>query len=356
MSDATVTYQCPNCNAGLVFDAAKQKFCCEFCLSEFTEVELSNTASKSTADKQKLEDDEFNEHMCEYHCPNCGADIAVEESTAADYCYYCHNPVVLTGKLSGQMKPQKIIPFKFDKASAEEKFLKYAKKKKFVPSNFFSKEQAEKIKGIYFPFWVTDADTDCNMQAKATKVRVWRVGNTEYTETSRYDIFRKGDIHFEDIVTSAFSEENKKMLEGILPYPSDSLIGFSMPYLLGFNAKKRNIEREAINGEVNGRMNNYAGQLLKGTVNGYNAVTNISTKVFVQSSNWDYTLMPIWILTYIRKGKTKAKDKTFTFAMNGYTEKIYGELPISFAKIAILFGSIILGATAILTILGGLLL
>ena len=38
--DATVTYKCPNCDAGLTFDPEKQKFICEFCISDFTEDEL----------------------------------------------------------------------------------------------------------------------------------------------------------------------------------------------------------------------------------------------------------------------------------------------------------------------------
>ena len=31
--DHTVSYKCPNCDAGLLFSAEKQKFVCEFCLS-----------------------------------------------------------------------------------------------------------------------------------------------------------------------------------------------------------------------------------------------------------------------------------------------------------------------------------
>ena len=40
--------------------------------------------------------------------------------------------------------------------------------------------------------------------------------------------------------------------------------------------------------------------------------------------------MPIWILTYQRKGKN------YTYAMNGSTGKIYGELPVSPIKLGIL--------------------
>ena len=102
------------------------------------------------------------------------------------------------------------------------------------------------MEGVYYPFWVTDADTDCHLEAEATEVHRYVRGNTEVTETRYYDIHRRGDIHFEDLTTSALSTGDKKMLEGILPFPSEALTDFSMPYLTGFYAKKRDIEREQL--------------------------------------------------------------------------------------------------------------
>lgn len=349
MNSSTVTYQCPNCSAGLKFDPKKQKFCCEFCLSEFTEAELGETDAQAKAEAEEKQNSEFNEHMLEYHCPNCGAEIIVDDSTAADYCYYCHNPVVLSGKLSGALCPQKIIPFKFDKAAAKEKFLAWAKKKKFCPKDFFSEENAEKIQGVYYPFWVTDADTVSTLDTVAHRTRVFFTNKVKYIETSDFRVVRRGDIHFEDIVTSALSEADKHMLEGILPYPSDSLVDFNMPYLLGFVAKKRDIEREAVTNEVKNRMNNYANTLLRDTVKGYEGVERGKTDVKISKSGWDYTLMPIWILTY------RQKNKTYTFALNGYTEKIYGELPVSRGKLAALFGAVA-GAAAVLAAVLGVLI
>ena len=40
--------------------------------------------------------------------------------------------------------------------------------------------------------------------------------------------------------------------------------------------------------------------------------------------------MPIWLLNYTRRGKT------YTYAMNGYTGKVYGRVPVSGKKLAIL--------------------
>ena len=50
-TNKTVAYQCPCCGAGLGFDPEKQKFACEFCLSEFDETELTNAGAAEAAER-----------------------------------------------------------------------------------------------------------------------------------------------------------------------------------------------------------------------------------------------------------------------------------------------------------------
>ena len=341
----TVTYKCPNCEAGLIFDPGKGKFVCEFCLSNFSESELIGDENRQKEEERAKADREFDTATREYFCASCGAEIITDESTVASECYYCHNPVVLSGRVSGGLRPNKIIPFKFSKAEAKEIFLRYAKKKKFVPRDYFSDINADKITGIYYPFWVVDADAEANFDADAKRIRTWSMGGYLYTETSRYSVMRSADVHFEDIVMSAIAEEDKRMLEGILPYPSDSHIDFSIPFLQGFAAKKRNIEREALSVEVRDRMDSYARTLISNTVTGYNSVSNERLEMNLRKSHWEYTLMPIWILNY-KRGK-----KNYTYAMNGNTGKLYGELPVSPLKLILSSGAIMVAVTAIITLL-----
>lgn len=342
MVNTAVTYHCPNCAAGLAFNPEKQKFCCEYCLSEFTEAELASTqtaraaedaaskAAEAAAEATEIPDEDFCTEMNAYACSACGAEIMADSNTAADICPYCHNPVLLTGRLSGQMKPHKVIPFQFDKKEAEKRFFDFAGKKWFVPRDFLAATQVDKIRGIYYPFWVTDADVNASMTARATRVRTWRQGDYRYTETSNFHVRRAGEIHFEDIVTPAITEEDREMLDGILPYPSDSLKEFSMPYLSGFVAKKRDIEKESVREAVRQRMTNYASTLLRGTINGYATVSPSAPRLLTRVMHWDYTLMPIWLLTYRHRGKT------YTYAMNGYTGKVWGRLPVSGKRLAVL--------------------
>ena len=350
--ETIVTYKCPNCDAGLLFDAEEQLFKCEFCLSKFTETELNNTESAKNAEEKAKENEQYRADILQYYCSNCGAEVIADKNTAADFCYYCHNPIVLTDKVSGEFKPTKIIPFKFDKDAAKDTFIRFAKKKWFVPRDYFSNENIDKIAGVYYPFWVTDADTDSEMHATGKNVRTWRSGDYRYTETTTYAVYRRGELHFEDITTSAISTEDKKMLEGILPYPVEDYQDFSMPYLQGYVAKKRDIAREDISDEVKSRMNGYAKTLLERTAH-YDSLSVNHLDVSILSSHWEYSLMPIWILTYKKKHKKKPKkDKTYVYAMNGSTGKVFGELPVSIPKLILAALGAFVGAGALGALIG----
>ncbi|MBR5137078.1 MAG: TFIIB-type zinc ribbon-containing protein [Clostridia bacterium] len=332
MAQTVITYKCPNCSGGLEYLPGTDQLGCPFCESKFTEAELQGMKAHQQAEEDQHKQDEFNEHMLEYTCPSCGAEILADENTAADICPYCHNPVAAKGKLSGALRPDTVVPFKYDSKAAKEKFLESMSKKWFLPKDFLAPAHLEQIQGIYYPFWVADADTDCAIDGVATKVRTWRHGDTRYTETSKYSIYRKGDIHFEDLSTAALSEADKAMLEGILPFPATCHEEFSMKYLSGFVTKKRNLEKKAVQDEVKRRIYGYADQILKNTVHGYNNVTVLDRKVYIKHSNWEYCLMPIWILTY------NTPKRRYTFAMNGYTGKTYGEMPIDWKKLIIVAG------------------
>ena len=54
-----------------------------------------------------------------YTCQSCGGEIVADSTTAASKCPYCDNPVVMTGKFSGDLRPDYVIPFKDDRRCCE---------------------------------------------------------------------------------------------------------------------------------------------------------------------------------------------------------------------------------------------
>ena len=96
---AVVSYKCPCCGAGIAFDSEKQLFKCEYCLSEFTQAELEAQTPKAEPVEEErtteADSDAFCENLLSYTCNNCGAEVFADADTVADFCYYCHSPVVL---------------------------------------------------------------------------------------------------------------------------------------------------------------------------------------------------------------------------------------------------------------------
>lgn len=349
----TYMYKCPNCGSGLEYDAGTHIFHCEYCLSDFTAEELEEKKRKADealkGEKRTEKDPEFEEHAVLYNCPSCGAEIITDENTAATFCYYCHNPVVLSGRLSGDMEPDCIIPFKIDRQEAEKRFFEWAKRKRFLPGDFINKKSVEKLCGVYFPYWMTDVTAGGMYTATGKNLRVWIAGDLEYTETKVYDIRRGGTIDFKGIRNFAMKkDERMKLATAVQPFRDEELEDFKMAYLSGFMAEKRNMDTDEMSDTVKEQVRKYSARLLEDSVGGYNMLSDKKINTDIISAKWKYVLLPVWVLTYVSGGKT------YYYALNGQTGKAVGELPVSKKKLALLAVGVFLLFFIIVLAIGGL--
>ena len=224
------------------------------------------------------------------------------------------------------------------------------KKKKFVPRGFFSGKQIEKMSGVYFPYWMVDWRGDAAMEAEATKVRTWRTGDTEYTETQFYRVYREGNVEFDDMPKIALQKANRKLVEGVQPYDRKAAKQFSMGYLSGFQAERRDLEKEAFGAEIARDTEQYAKRVLENDMRGYTTVRPVHQQVGNRQERWRYALVPVWVMTY--KGKN---GKIYYYTINGQNGKVCGELPVDYKKLS-LVSALITGVVFLLGLAGGLLL
>ncbi len=369
---SVISYKCPNCDGELIFDPKTQKYKCEYCFSLFEQAELDAmhpatqeeqaegandgfSAEDAAADSaqnaegvQESSDRPEGDEGVVYTCPSCGAEIVTDATTAATFCYYCHNPVVLGGRLSGENMPDKIIPFAIDKKEAEKKFLDYVNSKKFIPRAFFNKKQIEKFSGVYFPYWVYNTSMKGRMTADAQKVRVWRKGDTEFTETRFFEVEREGNIDLKDMTENALKKANHVLADGVMPYRMEEAKSFNFGFLSGFLAEKKDIEQTEVSGNFQAEAKEYATKMLRETIDGYSSVHSKHTSFSMADEEYAYTLLPVWTITYPGKN-----GKTYYYSMNGQTGKICGELPVDYKKVGLT--ALIAGvAVFVLGILGGL--
>lgn len=348
---SAITYQCPNCGGGLVFDPKSGKFTCEYCLSGFTEEELKEKKQSSEAAKETVEDTAKKEREAYvYHCPSCGAEVITDETTAATFCFYCHNPVVLSGKLEGDYLPDGIIPFKISRDEAMDRFRQWIQNKWFIPKGFYSPKQIEKMSGVYFPYWLYDCETESTMNGTARDIRIWRVGDIEYTETKTFAVRRSGVAKFRHFPKTALQKAQNAMLKGIFPYEFGAMEKFHMGYLSGFQAEKRDIESDTLQEEVTDAVKDFAQKRIRDTICGHNSFSIESQNYQIEKEQFRYVLLPVWVLTYRERG-----NQVYYFAMNGQTGEIIGKLPVDHKKLFVLSGAVFLVVFGLL-LTGGFLL
>lgn len=339
---ALLEYECPACGGGLEFDPLLQKVKCPYCESEF---EVADLKSKDVP----LAEEPAQEQMNTYICQSCGGEVLCDESTAATHCPYCDSPVVMKERLAGTLRPDLVVPFKLDKEAAKAALQKHISGKVLLPKCFKSENRIDRIQGLYVPFWLYDADTDADVTFRATKVRHWSDSDYNYTETKYYDVRRAGTMQFEAVPVDASTKMANELMESIEPYDLSQAVDFQSAYLAGYIADKYDVQSDVTQPRAEERMRVSAVGALRDTVTGYSSVNETASEVSFTEMGLRYALLPVWILT------THYQGKDYTFAMNGQTGKMVGDLPMSKTAYWLWFAGVSAVASAVAYLIATLL-
>ena len=334
MSDIN-EYKCPSCGGAIEFDSHSQKMKCPYCDTEFdleTLKKYDEQLSKEAEQKDDISDWQTDpgkqwlegetDGMNVYTCKSCGGEIVSDENTGATSCPYCGNPVILTERFRGALRPDMVIPFKLDKKAAKEAYYKHIKGRPLLPKVFRRENHIDEIKGIYVPFWLFDADVAADARYKATKVRTWSDSDYDYTETSYYSVDRSGNMSFVSVPVDGSSRMPDDLMESIEPYKVADAVEFQTAYLSGYLADKYDVDAQQSTDRARERMKESAQDVLRDTVKGYASVIPENTNVRISGGDAKYALYPVWILN------TTWRGKKYIFAMNGQTGRMTGDLPV----------------------------
>lgn len=354
MAEQLSNYKCPNCGGPLRFDPKEQKLKCEYCDSLFTQEEVEQfyrpselAAASGGTDTQWATDtgdwsEEEAAHMRAYSCPSCGAQLIADENTAVTICPYCNNPTVVAGQFVTK-KPQYLLPFQLDKDKAVEILTQFYKGKPLLPRAFTSQNHIREIKGVYVPFWLYNGVMEADMTFTGERVQQFSHGDDIITETSHYNIDRRGTVSFSGVPADASSKMPDQYMDAIEPFDYTKLVDFDTMYMAGYLADSYDVDEEEDRKRADMRMTNSTVSSITNTVHGFTSVAPTSVNIRRIDGAAAYAFLPVWLLC------TTWNGNNYLFAVNGQSGKIAGDLPsdktlmISWF-LGIAFGLFILGA------------
>lgn len=331
--------KCKNCGAKVVFDPKTQLLHCEYCNSNHEITEETDEQIKESSKELDV-----------YNCPSCGAQIICEPNTTSTFCVYCKNTAILKDKLKGEFFPQAIIPFHSTKEEAINAFIELRKGKRLIPDAFLDKKNIEEIRGIYIPFWFFDYEIDGQLDAKTEQeTRIHGSSHTTIT-TREYTVLRSGTISYDNIPIDGSTHFQDNIMRSIEPFDYNGLRKYSSDYLSGFLSELYDVKKEDAYEIAKQRATTSAYELFYKSISekGYTKINVTSSNFNIINSNIQYVLLPVWMLN------VKYKDQFYTFAMNGQTKKMIGNIPVDKKKavkfffMALLLSILICGIFAII--------
>ncbi|MCQ2974224.1 MAG: hypothetical protein MJ211_05370 [Bacteroidales bacterium] len=347
----TTNLKCPMCGTSLKFDVGSGMFKCDFCGSSFSDTEINQITEKhsdSDVDINKSEYKNFenqeqipeikqqipkfnqqnsleeNPNLSLYHCKNCGAEMVTDPNTSSTFCVYCGSTAILKSRLEGEFRPKYIIPFSKTKEDAIKAYNIIRKGKFLAPNEFGKESNIQKITGVYIPFWLYSGKSTGHIDCKTKQTTSWRSGDYIYKKIDIYKEVREGYSTFEKLPTDASIKFADDLMDSIEPFEFDKLKPFNYSYLSGFLAEKYDVKSQQDEPRAKFRMENSLTNTLMQTIHSSNVTFDINKSFNTELQNEpEYALLPVWMLNTI------IENKTYTFAMNGQTGKIIGDIPVS---------------------------
>ncbi len=333
-------YKCKNCGGPLIFKGDVNKMVCEFCDSQFdmSEFKDDERVREETSDWSQTAGATMaagEAGMNEYACNTCGAVMVAEENVGATECPYCGNPLVIKDTFEGMNLPDGLIPFAVDKKSAQDALKNYYSGKKLLPKGFIDNNRMDNINGVYVPFWLFDCDVEGSVFYKATKERKYNKGQEEWKEIKDFAVSRAAGMKFEKVPADGAKEMNDAYMDSLEPYDYSKITAYNAAYMSGYVASKYDEDANAVKGRVDDRIRTTAKAEIRKTVEGYDSVSEQASDIDIKNGKISYCMIPVWMLT------TRYNGEAYTFAMNGQTGKVTGDLPVDkgqatgyFAKVA----------------------
>ena len=311
------TYKCPGCAGNLFFDTNTRKLDCKFCGTSYNPdvLDMLEVFSRVEQESDAKADDARHEIVCS----SCGAVVITDENTSSSICCFCGSPALAARRLTKEFRPDYIIPFKVTKEEARAKFIEWASTNKYIPNDFTSEENINKLTGLYVPFWLVD----CKCTAEF-------YGTGYLPDGANLGVFaleRLVNFYLSRVPFDGSRKISNRLMAAVEPFDYSEMVEYKDAYLPGYYAERYDQTPLELSENVSNRARKYAEEAVKVLSCGQYSRVEFSTGYSKASEfKHSYALLPVWFMNYNYEGVN------YGFAINGQTGEVCGDLPFSKIK------------------------
>jgi len=256
-------------------------------------------------------------------CAGCGAAVDALPEIANQPCPYCGGHLERKALKDG-IAPEAVVPFRLDRAAAEQAIRTWIAKLWFAPNDLKQLSHLEGFRDVYLPWFTFDSHTVSHYQGEAGHHYYVTVGSGKNRRTVRRTRWSwRSGVHEEFIddelvpATPVSGSERSWKTQAAKPYTPELLAGTTA--LRATSDPKRGwSEAKAA---IEGRLYQTCCRKIGGD-------TQRSVRVVTahRGITWKLVLLPRW------EGGYRYRNRRFTITVNGQSGAVQGARPWSVAK------------------------
>lgn len=268
----------------------------------------------------------------EVSCQSCGAQISFEALERTVHCPYCDSPSVVDRPASpDRPDPVFALGFAITRDDAARRMRRWIRRRKMGPFGLKGKT-AEHVRGVYLPTYLYSATAHTSYSASIGEH--YKEGKEKKTEYR--DLSGTHGTYVADILVTASRGIPNDEIEGIEPFDLRGLHRYDPAIVSGWISEEPSRTQKECQALARVESTARVGQLLRGFLPG-DTKSRLQYDTELRDEAVDLTLVPIWVFAI----RYENKKPPLRILVNGQTGKVFGKVPISWAKIALIAGALI---------------
>jgi hypothetical protein len=289
-------------------------------------------------------------------CRNCGATTDFAVTSDVLKCAFCGSEQILTQPADpNRLSPEAIVSFAVEEEQARAAYRAWLGNGFFRPGDLTRAATLREIRPVFLPFWSFDATARSQWTAMSGRHRhrtesyqalengqaVTRERQVQETDWFPANGEHEGRYTWE--LVSASKGLEQKWVDAVEPFNFGDLRQFKPEYLLGRGAEEPALDRHQAEGVarqiVESKEQSECARLVPGDTH---RDLRVSTALDEVTARLLY--LPVWLAAFAYKGDV------YRFVVNGQTGKVTGEAPVSYLKVAMVVGAVVLAILLVIAL------